>query len=32
MFDVILAQQAAARQGTSKVKTRAEVSGGGRKP
>lgn len=32
VFDVILAQQAAARQGTSKVKTRAEVSGGGRKP
>lgn len=32
VFDVILAQQAAARQGTSKVKTRAEVSGGGKKP
>lgn len=32
MFDTVVAQQAAARQGTSKVKTRAEVSGGGRKP
>ena len=32
MHQVVVAQQAAARSGTSKVKTRAEVRGGGRKP
>ncbi|MEJ5919045.1 MULTISPECIES: 50S ribosomal protein L4 [unclassified Corynebacterium] len=32
MHQVVVAQQAAARQGTHKVKTRAEVRGGGRKP
>jgi len=32
MHQVVTAQLAAARSGTSKVKTRAEVSGGGRKP
>lgn len=32
MFDAVIAQQAAMRQGTHKTKTRAEVSGGGRKP
>ncbi len=32
MHQVVVAQLAAARQGTHKVKTRAEVSGGGRKP
>jgi len=32
MHQVVVAQLAAARQGTSKVKTRAEVSGGGKKP
>jgi len=32
IFDTVVAQQAAMRQGTSKVKTRAEVRGGGRKP
>ncbi|MEO6881244.1 MAG: 50S ribosomal protein L4 [Mycobacteriaceae bacterium] len=32
MHQVVVAQMAAARQGTHKVKTRAEVSGGGRKP
>jgi len=32
IHQVVVAQLAAARQGTSKVKTRAEVSGGGRKP
>ncbi|MCH4249305.1 MAG: 50S ribosomal protein L4 [Microbacteriaceae bacterium] len=32
MHQVVVAQLAAARQGTSKVKTRAEVSGAGRKP
>jgi len=32
IFDTVIAQQAAMRQGTSKVKTRAEVRGGGRKP
>lgn len=32
IHQVVVAQQAAARQGTHKVKTRAEVSGGGRKP
>lgn len=32
MHQVVIAQLAAARQGTHKVKTRAEVAGGGRKP
>jgi large subunit ribosomal protein L4 len=32
MHQVVVAQLAAARQGTHKVKTRGEVSGGGRKP
>lgn len=32
MFDVVTAQRAAMRQGTSKVKNRSEVSGGGKKP
>jgi len=32
MHQVVIAQLAAARQGTHKVKTRGEVSGGGRKP
>ena len=32
MHQVVTAQQAAARQGTHRTKTRAEVSGGGRKP
>lgn len=32
MHQVVVAQRAAARQGTHKVKTRAEVRGGGRKP
>jgi|SRR5690625_629328 len=32
MFDVVTAQQAAMRQGTSKVKNRSEVRGGGKKP
>jgi large subunit ribosomal protein L4 len=32
MHQVVVAQLAAARQGTAKAKTRAEVSGGGRKP
>lgn len=32
MHQVVTAQQAAARRGTSKVKSRGEVSGGGRKP
>jgi large subunit ribosomal protein L4 len=32
MHQVVVAQMAARRSGTSKVKTRAEVSGGGRKP
>ena len=32
MHQVVVAQQAAARQGTHKTKTRAEVSGGGIKP
>lgn len=32
MHQVVVAQQAAARQGTHSTKTRAEVSGGGRKP
>lgn len=32
MFDAIVMQQASMRQGTHKVKTRREVSGGGKKP
>lgn len=32
IHQVVIAQLAAARQGTHKVKTRAEVSGGGKKP
>ncbi len=32
MHQVVVAQLAAARQGTHKAKTRGEVSGGGRKP
>lgn len=32
MFDTVVSQQAALRQGTKKTKTRAEVRGGGRKP
>jgi large subunit ribosomal protein L4 len=32
MHQVVVAQQAAARQGTHAVKTRGEVSGGGKKP
>lgn len=32
MHEVVTAQQAAARQGTHKTKTRAEVRGGGKKP
>ncbi|KKO81633.1 50S ribosomal protein L4 [Corynebacterium xerosis] len=32
MHQVVVAQRAAARQGTHKTKTRAEVRGGGRKP
>lgn len=32
MFDAVVAQQSAMRQGTHKTKTRTEVSGGGRKP
>src|SRR6266705_1962674 len=32
MHQVVVAQQAAARQGTHDTKTRGEVSGGGRKP
>lgn len=32
MFDVVTAHQAAKRQGTSKVKNRSEVRGGGKKP
>ena len=32
IHQVVVAQRAAARQGTHKTKTRAEVSGGGRKP
>ncbi|GAA3841429.1 50S ribosomal protein L4 [Saccharothrix violaceirubra] len=32
LHQVVVAQQAAARQGTHKVKTRGEVSGGGKKP
>ena len=32
MFDVVVMQQASLRQGTHSTKTRAEVSGGGKKP
>ncbi|WP_381415356.1 50S ribosomal protein L4 [Spiroplasma endosymbiont of Anurida maritima] len=32
MFDTVIAQQAAMRQGTHKVKSKGDVSGGGRKP
>ena len=32
MHQVVVAQLAAARQGTAKAKTRGEVSGGGKKP
>src|ERR1700679_1694015 len=32
MHQVVVAQRAAARQGTASTKTRGEVSGGGRKP
>ena len=32
IFDTIVAERAAMRQGTQKAKTRSEVSGGGRKP
>ncbi|AKU80268.1 50S ribosomal protein L4 [Spiroplasma turonicum] len=32
LYDTLISQQAALRQGTRKTKTRAEVSGGGRKP
>lgn len=32
IFDVVIAQRAAQRQGTHKVKSRTEVRGGGRKP
>jgi len=32
LFDAIVMQQSSLRQGTAKVKTRAEVRGGGRKP
>ena len=32
LYDVVNAQRAALRQGTHKTKTRAEVSGGGKKP
>lgn len=32
IYDVVYAQRAAMRQGTHKVKTRSEVSGGGKKP
>jgi large subunit ribosomal protein L4 len=32
IYDAVVAQQASLRQGTKKVKTRAEVRGGGRKP
>src|SRR5665811_2120692 len=32
IHQVVVAQMAAARQGTHKTKTRGEVSGGGRKP
>lgn len=32
VFDVIMSERASRRQGTHKAKTRAEVSGGGKKP
>ncbi len=32
IFDAVIAERAAMRQGTQKAKTRSEVSGGGRKP
>lgn len=32
MFDTVLSERAALRQGTHSTKTRTEVSGGGRKP
>ena len=32
LFEAIVMQRASLRQGTAKVKTRAEVRGGGRKP
>lgn len=32
IFDTVIAERAAMRQGTQKAKTRSEVSGGGRKP
>lgn len=32
LYDTVISQQAALRQGTKKTKTRAEVRGGGRKP
>ena len=32
IFDTVIAEQAAKRQGTQKAKNRSEVSGGGRKP
>ena len=32
VFDALLRQQSSLRQGTHKVKTKAEVSGGGKKP
>ena len=32
IFDTVIAEQAAKRQGTQKAKTRSEVSGGGKKP
>lgn len=32
LFDAIVMQRASQRQGTSKVKNRSEVRGGGRKP
>ncbi|ASZ08884.1 50S ribosomal protein L4 [Mesoplasma chauliocola] len=32
IYDTVIAQQAALRQGTKKTKTRAEVRGGGKKP
>jgi large subunit ribosomal protein L4 len=32
MFDTVLSERAALRQGTHDTKTRTEVAGGGRKP
>ena len=32
MFDLVLSERAAQRQGTHQVKNRSAVSGGGRKP